>query len=168
MVTLYIQPDKIIIPDRKFEDQVVVVRDGLIVDVGLTSGAVCSPGASRIEAEGLTLAPGFTDLQLNGAFGHDFTANPASIWEVARRLPMYGVTSLLPTIITSPDETVVRAQEAWLRDRRPASWGPHRWASTSKGHSSTRPGVGRITLYICARLTLALSKVGRPNRECGW
>lgn len=47
---------------------------------------------------------GFVDLQLNGGFGHDFTSRPASIWDVAARLPEHGVVAFLPTVVSSdPD-----------------------------------------------------------------
>lgn len=68
------------------------------------------PGETTYDAEGLLLAPGFVDLQINGAFGHDFTQDPASIWQAAARLPRYGVTAFLPTIITSPTSTIKAAQ----------------------------------------------------------
>ncbi len=48
------------------------------------------------------VAAGFVDIQVNGGWGHDFTAEPDSIWEVGRRLPETGVTSFLPTIVTAP------------------------------------------------------------------
>jgi N-acetylglucosamine-6-phosphate deacetylase len=64
-----------------------------------------------IDADGRRLLPGFIDLQLNGGFGWDFTADPATIWAVAARLPRFGVTAFLPTIITSPLATVRHAQQ---------------------------------------------------------
>ena len=48
--------------------------------------------------------PGFIDLQLNGAFGHDITSAPSTMWPIGRRLLSHGVTAFLPTIITSPRE----------------------------------------------------------------
>jgi N-acetylglucosamine-6-phosphate deacetylase len=63
-----------------------------------------------VDAAGSILAPGLIDLQLNGAFGADFTADPQTIWDVAVRLPQYGVTSFLPTFVTSPLGTVTAAQ----------------------------------------------------------
>lgn len=57
------------------------------------------------------MVPGFVDLQLNGGFGHDFTRDPSSIWEVARRLPAHGVTAFLPTIITAAPAAALRALE---------------------------------------------------------
>jgi len=65
----------------------------------------------RIEARGLILVPGWLDLQINGGFGFDFTENPASLWDVAAQLPRYGVTSFLPTLITSPPEKTAQALE---------------------------------------------------------
>ncbi len=63
-----------------------------------------------------TTLPGFIDLQINGAFGWDFTTEPESIWDVGRRLPRFGVTAFLPTIISSSDRSRARAYAA-LRAR---------------------------------------------------
>jgi N-acetylglucosamine-6-phosphate deacetylase len=57
-----------------------------------------------IVAEGW-IVPGFIDLQLNGAYGFDFTADGRAVARVAARLPETGVTGFLPTVITSPLET---------------------------------------------------------------
>lgn len=69
--------------------------------------------AQQIDLTGRYLAPGFIDLQLNGAFGLDFTVDPHTIPAVAEKLPRYGVTAFLPTIITSPPETIATAQAVW-------------------------------------------------------
>ena len=96
-------------PDRVIERGSVTVDGGRIVEVGPAAGTPVPAGAVRIDAGGRVLAPGFIDLQLNGAFGHDFTADPSTIWAVAARLPKYGVTAFLPTVITSPLEQVEAA-----------------------------------------------------------
>jgi N-acetylglucosamine-6-phosphate deacetylase len=56
-------------------------------------------------------AHGFIDVQINGGWGHDFTADPSSIWEVGRQLPETGVTGFLPTIVSAPYEFVDAAIE---------------------------------------------------------
>jgi len=108
---LQITDATIVTPDRTIDRGSVLIDGGRIVAVG-QAGGMPEPGSARqIDASGLTLVPGFIDLQLNGAFGHDFTADPSTIWQVAAGLPRYGVTAFLPTIITSPLEQI----EAGLR-----------------------------------------------------
>jgi N-acetylglucosamine-6-phosphate deacetylase len=51
----------------------------------------------------------YLDLQVNGGWGHDFTADPASIWEVGRHLVATGVGAFLPTIVSAPYEVSDRA-----------------------------------------------------------
>ncbi len=64
---------------------------------------------------------GFVDLQVNGGWGHDFTADPTSIWEVGRRLPATGVTAFLPTLVSTPYE-VADAAIAVLQNGPPAGY----------------------------------------------
>ncbi|MGH8923770.1 MAG: N-acetylglucosamine-6-phosphate deacetylase [Acidimicrobiia bacterium] len=52
---------------------------------------------------------GLVDLQINGAFGYDFTNDPELIWLVGERLRGLGVDAFLPTIISSPPGTVEKA-----------------------------------------------------------
>lgn len=93
--------------------------------IGIQNGRIvphtAAINATIIDAQGAHLVPGFIDLQLNGGFGDDFTTDPTTMWPVAQRLPRYGVTSFLPTIITSPAETVAEAQQVLLRGA-PRGW----------------------------------------------
>lgn len=50
------------------------------------------------------IAPGYIDIQINGAFGCDFSRNPELIEDAARQLPAYGITSFCPTVISSAPE----------------------------------------------------------------
>lgn len=89
-------------------------REGL-----LTEGA--DHDAALIDAEGLIAAPGFVDLQCNGALGIDLAREPERLWELAAGLPRWGVTAWLPTIVTSPPKILARAQAA-LAEGPPAGW----------------------------------------------
>jgi N-acetylglucosamine-6-phosphate deacetylase len=108
---LYIEPKSIVSPPGLLKDSAVLVDGDRIVSVGPSSAIPCPASALRLKAGGLLLAPGFIDLQINGAFGSDFTADPHAIWDVASLLPRYGVTSFLPTIISSPREVTTCAQK---------------------------------------------------------
>ena len=56
------------------------------------------------------LTPGLIDLHNNGAFGIDFCAATPAQWDqVINRLAEHGVTSLTPTIITAPLQTLHEA-----------------------------------------------------------
>ncbi|MEZ5217293.1 MAG: hypothetical protein R2715_12120 [Ilumatobacteraceae bacterium] len=49
--------------------------------------------------------PGFVDLQCNGGLGVDLTTEPERWLELARWLPTTGVTSFLPTVVTTSART---------------------------------------------------------------
>lgn len=101
----------------------LAVRGGS-VEVTVRAGRIAEgPGAGlpELDATGLVVAPGFVDLQCNGAAGADLTAEPERLWEVAAHLPRYGVTAWLPTIVTSPPAIRDRAMAA-LRAGPPPGW----------------------------------------------
>ena len=111
-MSLFIQNIELHTPEQVIPDGVVLVENGIIAGVGPRGSVLRLSAAQVIDGRGLVLAPGMIDLQLNGAFGHDFTSDPAGIWTVAAGLPRYGVTAFLPTVITSPLEAPRAAMEA--------------------------------------------------------
>ncbi|MBI3732857.1 MAG: N-acetylglucosamine-6-phosphate deacetylase [Chloroflexi bacterium] len=92
---------RILLPGGEIAEGQVVAGDGLIEQVKRTRA-----GAKQI------IAPGFIDLQVNGAFGHDFTTQPETINAVAHQLLAAGVTAFLPTIITTPLQQYPKVFEA--------------------------------------------------------
>src|SRR5947209_1373126 len=82
----------------------VLVRGALVLEgeriASVQAQEVLDP--RRVYDEGQTLVPGLIDLQLNGAFGCDFGSRPESVAEVAARLPRFGTTAFLPTLISAP------------------------------------------------------------------
>ena len=96
------------------EHPAVLVEAGRIRSIDAGEGHPCPAGARRLDATGLVLAPGFIDLQLNGAYGIDFTTAPDRLWEAAAELPRHGVTAFLPTIVSSPLATIAAARQALL------------------------------------------------------
>lgn len=84
----------------------IEIADGRIVRTGDPVG-----DADIVVDDEYVIAPGLIDLQINGAFGHDFTEDPTSITDVSRRLPSTGVTAFLPTIVTSNPACAVEADE---------------------------------------------------------
>lgn len=94
-----------VLRDARLEAGDIHINDAVIVEpsVGAVDGTV-------VDASGLVVAPGLIECQINGAYGHDFTENPQSIWAVGARLPEQGVTSFLPTIISAPPDVLNEAR----------------------------------------------------------
>lgn len=108
---LVIKNAKIVTPPTILDCAEVFVENGRIVAVSAPNQHAIAEDAEIIDATGQILVPGFIDMQFNGAFGHDFAREPEAIWKVAKGLPQWGVTSFLPTVVTSPLTTVQKAQE---------------------------------------------------------
>ena len=113
MTMLFIHNIHILTPQGRLENSGILIDQGKIAAIGSPHELALPLNCPLLDGNGSTAAPGYIDLQLNGGFGLDFTQNPETIWQVAAGLPRYGVTSFLPTIITSPAETTRKAQEVW-------------------------------------------------------
>lgn len=86
---------------RVVEHAAVVIEHGTITYAG-AQDRTSTDGLPVFDLGGWFLCAGYIDLQLNGAYGYDFTTQHESIPEVARRLPQYGVVAYLPTFISNP------------------------------------------------------------------
>lgn len=91
-----------VVTDYEAWDEGVVVMDGGIISAVSPDDSPLS-GSERVhEYPDALILPGFTDLQVNGAFGVDVATEPDLLAELSERLLQTGTTSFLPTVITSP------------------------------------------------------------------
>ena len=80
------------------------LEGGRIAKAGPKLGA---DGAEVVKAAGLIAAPGLIDTQLNGGYGYSFSGGSAEdAVGVCRRLVEFGVTGLLPTLISLPRKAI--------------------------------------------------------------
>ena len=92
----------------------ILAIDGLIAAIVDADAPLEMPGeARRIDVDGLLAVPGFIDLQVNGACGHDITDDPASMWSIGESLARHGVTAFLATVVSSERGRVDDALDAW-------------------------------------------------------
>lgn len=95
----------------------VVVEDGRILEIvrDLEDTPLPDP-----VLEAAIVAPGLIDLQVNGGFGVEVGDDSEAIRRLAARLPETGVTSFLPTVVSSSPDFYRRVYEAFdtLQDDR--------------------------------------------------
>ncbi|MGB0112481.1 MAG: N-acetylglucosamine-6-phosphate deacetylase [Ilumatobacteraceae bacterium] len=104
------------IVDGRLRRADVVVTDGHISAIA-DPGTLDLTGIETTDCTGTIIAPGYIDLQCNGAGGVDLTTQPERLFDVARFLPRFGVTAFLPTVVTSPIATRRRATDAMAAAR---------------------------------------------------
>src|ERR1700693_1121112 len=80
----------------------MLVEDGRIAAVGPRPALRAPAGAREINARGMIAVPGFVDVHIHGAAGHDvMEATPAALAAVAQQAARYGTTSLVATTVTA-------------------------------------------------------------------
>ncbi|MDR7419300.1 MAG: N-acetylglucosamine-6-phosphate deacetylase [Armatimonadota bacterium] len=120
-----IQADRLVLPDGLRGPGYVTLEDGRVA--GVEEGRHRRPD---LDGAGCVLAPGFVDLQVNGAAGCDFLAPTDAGLEAAHaHLRGTGTTGYLATLISAP-EAPLRAALAFFaarmhRRHAPAILGVH-------------------------------------------
>ena len=110
------------LPDTRYAIRGKLARGGtlspgaVIVEGSRIAEVLVDPSDGDLPASVINtaiVAPGFIDLQVNGAFGVEVDEHPEHYRLISSRLPDTGVTSWLPTIISSPPEHYPRVLQAF-------------------------------------------------------
>ena len=100
---MVIRGARVVTPGRDLGVVDVRIENGLIADVG--DGVTRREGEEVVEADGLTLLPGFVDIHSHGRGGADFCdATDAAFDTIGRGKLSDGVTGFLATGLTRPEE----------------------------------------------------------------
>ncbi|MCK6577086.1 MAG: N-acetylglucosamine-6-phosphate deacetylase [Anaerolineae bacterium] len=87
------------------------IRNGIISALGMGEPQVTSD-TQIIDAQGMTVLPGFIDVHFHGAAGHDvMDATPEALEGMAVFSAQHGVTGFLATTLTNPREALTGALE---------------------------------------------------------
>ena len=102
-----IYASRIFTPQEQLADSVVLTENGRITAIGHRDEVKIPSGAIDYVAAGMTVVPGFVDVHIHGAGGHDvMEATPAALDCITSTVARYGTTSILATTVTaSVDET---------------------------------------------------------------
>ena len=112
MATILLHVGKAITPKGEVANAGILIRDGEIEMVGPRSGVELPSGATEVRATDSTAIPGFVDVHIHGAGGHDvMEANETALSTITGRLAAFGTTSLLATTITASADDTCRSVE---------------------------------------------------------
>jgi N-acetylglucosamine-6-phosphate deacetylase len=116
MSTTLLHAARALTPTTEIPDAGILVRDGVIEAIGPRQGLSLPSGASEISAGGQTAIPGFIDVHIHGAGGHDvMEGTERSLSTVAKTLARHGTTSFLATTVTASPEDTCRSVEGIAR-----------------------------------------------------
>jgi N-acetylglucosamine-6-phosphate deacetylase len=112
MATTLLHVGKAITSKGEIANAGILIRDGEIEMVGPRSGVELPSGATEVQATDSTAIPGFVDVHIHGAGGHDvMEANETALSTITGRLAAFGTTSLLATTITASADDTCRSVE---------------------------------------------------------
>jgi len=107
MPPVVVYASRILTPQEEILDGVIVVEGTRIVGLGHRDEIPIPAGAKDYVATGMTVAPGFVDLHIHGAGGHDvMEADARALDRITSAVARCGTTSLLATTVTAPPEAI--------------------------------------------------------------
>jgi len=124
-----IYASRILTPQEELADKVILVEEGRISAIGHRDEIRIPDGCRDYVAHGATIVPGFVDVHIHGAGGHDvMEGNAKALNRVAEVLARHGTTSFLATTVTAPVEDTTRSLEGiarYIRDHQAGPRGEH-------------------------------------------
>src|SRR5271170_1602578 len=137
MQTTAIHASLILTPDEEITDAVILVEGSRITAVGHRDEIRVPAGAIDYVAAGMTVVPGFVDLHIHGAGGHDvMEADANALDRITSTVARHGTTSIVATTVTAPVEETCRSLEGIARYIR------------SQGNSEEHAGSGHLAADI--------------------
>ncbi len=134
MDTLLLHTGRALTPTAEIADAGILIRDGVIEEVGPREGLRLPAGAREIHDADAIAAPGFVDVHIHGAGGHDVMEGAAEcLGTVATTVARHGTTSFVATTVTASPEETCRSVEAIA-------------GYMAAQHSSGQPGGGRAEI----------------------
>src|SRR5580693_1836009 len=108
MPTTLLHAGRLLTPTAEITDAGILIREGVIEELGLREGMRLPAGAEEISASGKTAVPGFVDVHIHGAGGRDVMEGTAdALQSVTKTVARHGTTSMVATTVTaSPDDTI--------------------------------------------------------------
>ena len=128
MPPIAIYASRVLTPQEELNDSVILVEDGRIVAMGHRDEVTVPDGAVDYVAGGMTVVPGFVDVHIHGAGGHDvMEGNARALDKITAMVARYGTTSMIATTVTAPVDDTCKSLEGIARYiRKREQEGPER------------------------------------------
>ena len=112
MPATVIHASLILTPEEEISDGVIVVEDSRIAALGHRDEVRVPANAIDYVAAGMTVVPGFVDVHIHGAGGHDvMEANDRALDRITATVARRGTTSMVATTVTAPIQDTCRSLE---------------------------------------------------------
>ena len=116
MSTTLLHVGRAFTPLTELHDAGVLIRDGVIEAIGPRNGMSLPAGAIEVSATGKIASPGFLDVHIHGAGGHDvMEGTELALKAVSKTIAAHGTTSYVATTVTASPEDICKASEGISR-----------------------------------------------------
>ena len=105
MQPIVIHAGRAFTPFEEISDAVIVIQGSKISAVGQRGKVDLPRGVREINASGRTVVPGFVDVHIHGAGGHDVMEGTREALEIiTATVAAHGTTSLVATTVTASEK----------------------------------------------------------------
>ena len=110
MTTTLIHAARALTPATEINDAGILIREDVAEAIGPRAGLSLPAGAREIRATGKTAIPGFVDVHIHGAGGHDvMEGSREAMAAVTKTVARHGTTALVATTVTASPEDTLRS-----------------------------------------------------------
>jgi N-acetylglucosamine-6-phosphate deacetylase len=111
-----IYASRILTPHEELRDSVILVEGSKITGLGPRDEVRVPPDAVPYAAGDKIVVPGFVDIHIHGAGGHDvMEANARALDRITSTVARHGTTSMLATTVTAPVEETCHSLQGIAR-----------------------------------------------------
>ena len=112
MTTQLLHVGRSLTPLTELQDVGILMRDGVIESVGPRSSLRLPAGAQEIIAADNVAVPGFLDVHIHGAAGHDvMEGKEEALNAISAMIARHGTTSFVATTVTAAPDAICKSSE---------------------------------------------------------
>jgi len=112
MTTKLLHVGRAFTPTNELRDAAILIRDGVIESIGPRSSLSLPAGAQEINATDKIASPGFVDVHIHGAGGHDvMEGTEDALNAISSMIGAHGTTAFVATTVTADPDAICKSSE---------------------------------------------------------